>query len=64
MNGTDDARERSKGPPSDTIELLGSLFKAKDKSKIRLVRAKARPEPAAKRSRGGVERRIALKKIR
>ncbi len=47
INGTDDARERSKGPPSDTIELLESLFKAKDKSKIRLVRAKARPEPAA-----------------
>jgi cell division septation protein DedD len=50
MNATGDARERSKGPRSDTIELLGSLFKAPDKSKIKLVRAKARPESAANRA--------------
>jgi cell division septation protein DedD len=44
MNGEDNARERRKGTQSDTIEPLGSLFNAPDKSKIRLVKAKAQPE--------------------
>ncbi len=47
MNATNNARERSKGPRSDTLELLGSLLNAPDKSKIRHVRAKARLESAA-----------------
>jgi cell division septation protein DedD len=49
MNGEDEARERRKGTQSDTLELLGSLFNAPDKSKIRLVRAKARPKSAVNR---------------